>query len=107
VEIELDTNDPVWPDSDRFVLAGGHASTLLWSLLHLSGARAVDPGHEVLGTPAVSLDDLKSLRQPGSECRGHREYRWTSGALATKGPLGQGVATSAGMAIAAAWLGAR
>ena len=106
-KLRFDPNGPVWPNRDRFVLAEGHASTLLWSLPHLSGARAVDPGQEVPGTPAVSLDDLKSLRQLGSECPGRREYRWTSGALATKGPLGQGVATSAGMAIAGAWPGAR
>jgi transketolase len=79
----------------------------LWSLLHLAGVKSVDPDYEVLGTPAVSLDDLESFRQLGSKCPGHPEYRWTSGVEATTGPLGQGVATSVGMAIAGAWLAAR
>ena len=89
------------------MLSAGHASALLWSLLHLTGVRAVDPEYEILGEPAVSLDDLKRFRQLGSKCPGHPEYRWTSGVETTSGPLGQGVATSVGMAIASQWLGAR
>jgi transketolase len=105
--LRFDPSDPIWPNRDRFVLSAGHASTLLWSLLHLSGVRAVDPDYEVLGEPAVSLDDLKRFRQLGSKCPGHPEYRWTSGVETTSGPLGQGVATSVGMAIASRWLAAR
>jgi transketolase len=105
--LRFDPSDPIWPNRDRFVLSAGHASALLWSLLHLTGVRAVDPDYEVLGEPAVSLDDLRTFRQLGSKCPGHPEYRWTSGVETTSGPLGQGVATSVGMAIASQWLGAR
>ncbi len=105
--LNFDPSDPIWPNRDRFVLSEGHASTLLWSLLHLTRVAAVDPDYEVLGHLAVSLDDLKSFRQIDSKCPGHPEYRWTSGVEATTGPLGQGVATSVGMAIASRWLGAR
>jgi transketolase len=92
---------------DRFVLSAGHASTLLYTILHLAGVKAVDPEYEILGRPSVTLDDLKSFRQFGSRCAGHPEYRWTSGVETTTGPLGQGVATSVGMAIAEKWLAAR
>jgi transketolase len=105
--LRFDPSDPIWPNRDRFVLSAGHASALLWSLLHLTGVRAVDPDYEVLGELAVSLDDLKRFRQLGSKCPGHPEYRWTSGVETTSGPLGQGVATSVGMALASQWLGAR
>jgi transketolase len=105
--LRFDPVDPIWPNRDRFVLSAGHASALLWSLLHLTGVRAVDPEYEILGEPAVSLDDLKRFRQLGSKCPGHPEYRWTSGVETTSGPLGQGVATSVGMAVASKWLGAR
>ncbi len=105
--LRFDPADPIWPNRDRFVLSEGHASTLLWSLLHLTRVQAVDPDYELLGTPAVTLDDLKSFRQLGSHCPGHPEYRWTSGVEATTGPLGLGVADSVGMAIASRWLAAR
>jgi len=105
--LRFDPQDPIWPNRDRFVLSEGHASTLLWSLLHLARVQAVDPAYEVLGQPAVSLEDLRSFRQLDSKCPGHPEYRWTSGVEATTGPLGQGVATSVGMAIAGQWLAAR
>jgi transketolase len=105
--LRFDPADPIWPNRDRFVLSAGHASALLWSLLHLTGVRSVDPDYEVLGEPAVSLDDLKRFRQLGSKCPGHPEYRWTSGVETTTGPLGQGVATSVGMAVASRWLAAR
>jgi transketolase len=105
--LRFDPADPIWPNRDRFVLSEGHASALLWSLLHLTGVQAVDPDYEVLGTKAVTMDDLKSFRQLGSHCPGHPEYRLTSGVEATTGPLGQGVATSVGMAIAGEWLAAR
>jgi transketolase len=105
--LRFDPSDPIWPNRDRFVLSEGHASALLWSLLHLSGVQAVDPDYEVLNRPAVTLDDLKNFRQLDSRCPGHPEYRWTSGVETTTGPLGQGVATSVGMAIAGRWLAGR
>jgi transketolase len=105
--LRFDPEDPIWPNRDRFVLSAGHASTLLYSLLHLTGTKAVGSDYEVAGKPTVSLDDLKSFRQFGSRCAGHPEYHWTSGVESTTGPLGQGVATSVGMAIAGKWLASR
>jgi transketolase len=104
--LRFDPNDPVWPDRDRFVLSMGHASMLLYSLLHLAGVKAVNPKYETLGQLSVTLDDIKRFRQLDSKCPGHPEYRWTSGIETTTGPLGQGVATSVGMAIASKWLAA-
>ncbi|MEE8302822.1 MAG: transketolase [Candidatus Tectomicrobia bacterium] len=101
--LRFDPNDPIWPNRDRFVLSVGHASTLLYAMLHLTGVKAVNPKYEVLGELSVSLDDIKSFRQLDSKCPGHPEYRWTSGIETTTGPLGQGVATSVGMAIAGRW----
>jgi transketolase len=105
--LRFDPEDPIWPDRDRFVLSEGHASMLLYALLHLTGVKAVNPVYEIVGKPSVSLDDIKTFRQLGSRCPGHPEYRWTSGVETTTGPLGQGVATSVGMAIAGKWLAAR
>jgi transketolase len=105
--LRYDPEDPIWPNRDRFVLSAGHASTLLYALLYLTGVKAVDERYEVLGRPSVSLDDLKRFRQLDSRCPGHPEYRWTSGVETTTGPLGQGLATSVGMAIAQRWLSAR
>ena len=105
--LRFDPADPIWPNRDRFVLSEGHASTLLWSLLHLTQTQAVDPDYEITGRPAVTMDDLKTFRQLGSHCPGHPEYRLTSGVEATTGPLGQGVASSVGMAIASDWLATR
>ncbi len=105
--LRFDPADPIWPGRDRFVLSAGHASMLLYSLLHLAGVKAVDPDYEVVGDPAVSLADIESFRQLDSRAPGHPEYRWTSGVETTTGPLGQGVATSVGMAIASKWQGAR
>jgi transketolase len=105
--LRFDPADPIWPNRDRFVLSNGHASMLLYSLLHLTGVQAVDPQYEVLGKASVSLDDIKRFRQLDSKCPGHPEYRWTSGVETTTGPLGQGIATSVGMAIAGRWLAAR
>jgi transketolase len=102
--LRFDPADPIWPNRDRFVLSNGHASMLLYSLLHLTGVQAVDPKYEVLGKPSVSLDDIKRFRQLDSKCPGHPEYHWTSGVETTTGPLGQGIATSTGMAIAGRWL---
>src|SRR3990170_4080284 len=105
--LRFDPDDPIWPNRDRFVLSIGHASMLLYSLLHLAGVKAVNSAHETLGELAVPLDDLKCFRQLDSKTPGHPEYRWTSGVETTTGPLGQGVATSVGMAVASQWLGAR
>ncbi len=105
--LRFDPADPIWPDRDRFILSNGHASMLLYSLLHLTGVQAVNPKYEVTGKPAASLEDIKMFRQLGSHCPGHPEYRWTSGVETTTGPLGQGVATSVGMAAAGRWLAER
>ena len=105
--LRFDPEDPIWPNRDRFVLSAGHASTLLYAMLHLTGTKAVGSDYEVAGKPTVSLDDIKSFRQFGSRCAGHPEYRWTSGVESTTGPLAQGVATSVGMAIAGKWLASR
>jgi transketolase len=105
--MRFDPQDPIWPNRDRFVLSNGHASMLQWSVLHLTGTRAVNAEYERLGQPAVSLDDIRHFRQLGSKAPGHPEYHLVSGVEATTGPLGQGVATSVGMAIAEAWLANR
>ncbi len=105
--MQYDPQDPIWPNRDRFVLSNGHASMLLWSILHLAGVQAVDADYERLGEPAVRLDDIRRFRQLGSKAPGHPEYRWVSGVETTTGPLGQGVATSVGMAIARKWLANR
>jgi transketolase len=102
--LRYDPEDPIWPNRDRFVLSNGHASMLLYSLLHLAGVRAVNAEYEVLADPAVSLDDIKNFRQLDSNTPGHPEYRLTSGVETTTGPLGQGAGTSVGMAIAGRWL---
>ena len=102
--LRFDPDDPIWPNRDRFVLSIGHASMLLYSILHLCGVKAVNPKYEVLGKPSVTLDDIKGFRQLGTKCPGHPEYRWTSGIETTTGPLGQGVATSVGMVIAGKWM---
>jgi transketolase len=102
--LRFDPNHPIWPNRDRFVLSVGHASTLLYAMLHLTGVKAVNPKYETLGRLSVTLEDIKSFRQLDSRCPGHPEYRWTSGVETTTGPLGQGLATSVGMAIAERWL---
>ena len=105
--LRFDPEDPIWPNRDRFILSAGHASTILYSLLHLTGVKAVNRKYETLGELAVPLADLKNFRQLESRCPGHPEYRWTSGVETTSGPLGQGVATSVGIALASNWLAAR
>lgn len=103
--LRFDPDDPIWPNRDRFVLSIGHASMLLYSMLHLCGVKAVNPAYETVGALSVTLDDIKKFRQLDSKCPGHPEYRWTSGVETTTGPLGQGVATSVGMAMASRWMG--
>ena len=105
--MNFDPQDPIWPNRDRFVLSNGHASMLLWSILHLTGVKAVNADYERLGQPSVTLDDIKRFRQIDSKAPGHPEYHWVSGVETTTGPLGQGVATSVGMAIAEKWLANR
>ena len=102
--LRFDPEDPIWPNRDRFVLSVGHASTVLYTIFHLAQVKAVNPEYETLGRPSITLDDLKRFRQIGSKAAGHPEYRWTSGVEATTGPLGQGVATSVGMAMAGRWM---
>ena len=103
--LRFDPQDPIWPNRDRFVLSVGHASMLLYWMLHLCGVKAVNPKYEILGELSVMLDDIKRFRQLDSRCAGHPEYRWTSGVETTTGPLGQGVATSVGIALAGRWMG--
>jgi len=105
--MRFDPQDPIWPNRDRFILSNGHASMLLWSVLHLTGTKAVNADYERLGQPSVSLEDIRRFRQSGSKAPGHPEYHWVSGVETTTGPLGQGAATSVGMAIARKWLAAR
>jgi transketolase len=105
--MRFDPQDPIWPNRDRFVLSNGHASMLLWSVLHLTRTQAVDADYERLGHPSVSLDDIRHFRQLDSRAPGHPEYHWVSGVETTTGPLGQGVATSVGMGIAEKWLANR
>ena len=102
--MHFDPKDPIWPNRDRFVLSNGHASMLLWSILHLTQVQAVNAEYERLGHASVTLDDIKRFRQLDSKAPGHPEYHWVSGVETTTGPLGQGVATSVGMAIAEKWL---
>jgi transketolase len=101
--LRFDPDDPIWPNRDRFVLSNGHASMLLYSMLHLTGVKAVNSQYERQGELSVKLEDIKHFRQLDSKCPGHPEYRLTSGVETTTGPLGQGVATSVGMALAGRW----
>ena len=102
--LRYDPANPIWPNRDRFVLSNGHASMLLYALLHLAGVRAVNPNYEIVGELSVTLDDIKHFRQLDSKTPGHPEYRLVSGVETTTGPLGQGVANSVGMAISERWL---
>ncbi|MFP4439231.1 MAG: transketolase [Chloroflexaceae bacterium] len=104
--LRFDPEDPIWPNRDRFVLSVGHASMLLYAMLHLTQVKAVNPKYEVLGKLSVTLEDIKCFRQLDSKAPGHPEYRWTSGVETTTGPLGQGVANSVGMALASHWMAA-
>ena len=98
--LRYDTDDPAWLNRDRFVLSAGHASMLVYSLLHLSQVRR-SPDDSTL---AVPLADIKRFRQLGSVCAGHPEHGLTPGVECTTGPLSTGAATSVGMAIAGQWL---
>jgi transketolase len=105
--MRFDPQDPIWPNRDRFVLSNGHASMLLWSVLHLTKTMAVNADYEIVGQPSVTLEDIRRFRQIGSKAPGHPEYHLVSGVETTTGPLGQGIATSVGMAIGQKWLANR
>ena len=105
--LRYDPANPLWPARDRFVLSCGHASMLLYATLHLAGVRGVDAHGQVVDEPAVSLDDLRNFRQLHSPCAGHPEFGAAAGIEMTTGPLGQGAATSVGLAMAAQWMAAR
>ena len=102
--LHFDPQTPIWPNRDRFVLSNGHASMLLYSMLHLTGVKEVTADYRQSGKAAVSLDDIKHFRELDSKCPGHPEYHVTTGVETTTGPLGQGCGTSVGMAIAERWL---
>lgn len=105
--LRYDPTNPLWPNRDRFVLSAGHASMLLYSLLHLSGVKAAPPQPGAGERLAVTLEDIQTFRQLHSPCAGHPEYGLATGVETTTGPLGQGAANSVGMAVASRWLGAR
>src|SRR6476646_7770668 len=106
--LRYDPARPLWPNRDRYVLSCGHASMLLYSLIHLSGIRDLSPdGQKVLDEPALPLEEIKRFRQWGSRTPGHPEIKHTAGVETTTGPLGQGCGNSVGMAIASRWLAAR
>ncbi|MGL6195284.1 MAG: transketolase, partial [Thermoguttaceae bacterium] len=106
--MKYDPLNPQFPNRDRFILSAGHASMLIYSLIHLSGIKQLD---SKTGQPttqsAVSIEDIKNFRQLGSRCAGHPEFGHTSGVEITTGPLGQGVASSVGFAIASKWFAGR
>jgi transketolase len=104
--LRYDPDQPLWPNRDRFVLSCGHASMLLYSVLHLAGVKQLDKDGNPTGELAVPLDDIRRFRQLGSRCPGHPEHGHTSGVETTTGPLGQGIGNSVGMAIASRWLAA-
>ena len=99
--LRFNPDNAAWPNRDRFVLSAGHASMLLYSVLHLAGVKDLND------QPAVTMEDIRRFRQLGSHCAGHPEYRHTTGVETTTGPLGQGCGNSVGMAIAARFLAQR
>jgi transketolase len=105
--LRYDPSGPLWPARDRFVLSCGHASMLLYSMIHLAGVQKIGKDGQVLNEPSISLDDIRNFRQLGSPTAGHPEFGDAAGIETTTGPLGQGIGNSVGMAIAAKWLSAR
>ncbi|KQN24291.1 transketolase [Sphingomonas sp. Leaf34] len=105
--LRYDPKHADWPNRDRFVLSVGHASMLLYSLIHLAKIEEIDAEGNKTGKEAVSLADIEQFRQLSSKTPGHPEYRHTTGVETTTGPLGQGCGNSVGMAIAERWLAAR
>jgi transketolase len=104
--LRYDPADPTWLNRDRFVLSNGHASMLLYAMLHLAEVREVDENDQVLKELAMPMEEIKRFRQLGSKTPGHPESHITTGVETTTGPLGQGVGNSVGMAIASKWLAA-
>lgn len=102
--LQFDPDDPIWPNRDRFVLSIGHASMLLYSMLHVTQVKTVNDQYEATNDLSVPLDQIKQFRQLESKCPGHPEYHWTSGVETTTGPLGQGLGNSVGMAMAQGWM---
>jgi transketolase len=105
--LRYDPADPIWPNRDRFVLSAGHASMLIYAVLFLAGVKRVDADYNILDEPALTIEEIENFRQLHSRTPGHPEYRWTTGIETTTGPLGQGIATSVGMAMASKWQGER
>jgi transketolase len=105
--LKYDPAHPTWPNRDRFVLSNGHASMLLYALIHLAGVRNIDPNGKVLDEPSLPMEQLQKFRQLGSRTPGHPESELTAGVETTTGPLGQGVGNAVGMAIAQKWVAAR
>lgn len=103
--LQFDPDDPIWPNRDRFVLSVGHASMLLYAMLHVTQVKTVTGDYGTTNELAVPLDEIKKFRQLDSKCPGHPEYHWTSGVETTTGPLGQGLGNSVGMAMAQRWMG--
>lgn len=101
--LRYDPADPTWLNRDRFVLSNGHASMLLYAMLHLAEVRQVDENGKLTKDLSVSMDDIKHFRQLGSRTPGHPESHITTGVEVTTGPLGQGVGNSVGMAISSKW----
>lgn len=104
--LNYDPTEPLWPNRDRYILSCGHASMLLYSLIHLAGIRHVTPEGKVTDHPSLPLEELKNFRQWGSHTPGHPEYGHATGVETTTGPLGQGCGNSVGMALAERWLAA-
>lgn len=105
--LRYDPAAPLWPNRDRFVLSCGHASMLLYSMIHLAGIRDIDAEGNVVDRPTITLDNIKNFRQLHSPCAGHPEFGEAAGIETTTGPLGQGVSNSVGIAIASKWLAAK
>lgn len=104
--LNYDPADPLWPNRDRFVLSNGHASMLLYALIHLAGVKNINHDGKVIDEPSLPMEQLKQFRQLGSRTPGHPEYHLTAGVETTTGPLGQGIGNAVGMAIAQKWLAA-
>ena len=105
--LSYDPSAPQWPNRDRYVLSCGHASMLIYSMLHLASVQKVNAQGSATGELSVTLDDLRNFRQWDSATPGHPEFGHTSGVETTTGPLGQGCGNSVGMALASKWLAAR
>ncbi len=102
--LNYDPANPLWPNRDRFVLSNGHASMLLYSLIHLTGIKNIDEHGKVLNEPSLPIEQLQKFRQLGSKTPGHPEHEYTAGVETTTGPLGQGIGNAVGMAIAQKWM---